>query len=61
MTTEPTVSFGIPAHNEAESLGKTLGTIRARRTDESDEVIVVDGASTDATPRVAPGPGYDCH
>lgn len=53
MTTEPTVSFVIPARNERESLGRTLGTIRAQKTDESYEILVVDGASTDGTARTA--------
>lgn len=53
MGADPTVSFVIPAHNEHELLGRSLGTIRAQKTGESYEILVVDGASTDGTARTA--------
>lgn len=49
----PTVSFVIPARNEAASLPATLRSIRDLDTDVPYEVIVVDGGSTDATPGIA--------
>jgi glycosyltransferase involved in cell wall biosynthesis len=49
------ISFIIPAHNEELWLGKCLGSIRTAMAAlaEPYEVIVVDDASTDATPRIA--------
>jgi glycosyltransferase involved in cell wall biosynthesis len=49
------ISFIVPAHNEELWLGKCLGSIRTAMTAlaEPYEVIVVDDASTDATPRIA--------
>ena len=49
------ISFIVPAHNEELWLGKCLGSIRTAMATlaEPYEVIVVDDASTDATPRIA--------
>ena len=49
------ISIIIPAHNEAELLGRTLSAIdqAARAVNESWEVIVVDDASTDRTAEIA--------
>jgi len=49
------ISFIVPAHNEELWLGKCLGSIRTtmERIGVPYEVIVVDDASTDATPQIA--------
>ena len=49
------ISFIIPAHNEELWIGKCLGSIRTAMATipEPYEVIVVDDASTDSTPRIA--------
>jgi glycosyltransferase involved in cell wall biosynthesis len=49
------ISFIVPAHNEELWIGKCLGSIRTSMEGlaEPYEVIVVDDASTDATPRIA--------
>ena len=49
------ISFIVPAHNEEFELSSTLAAIRAAAADagKAYEVIVVDDASTDATPEIA--------
>jgi glycosyltransferase involved in cell wall biosynthesis len=49
------ISFVVPAHNEELWIGKCLGSIRTtmEKLAERYEVIVVDDASTDSTPRIA--------
>ena len=49
------ISFIVPAHNEELWIGKCLTSIRAsmEKLAEPYEVIVVDDASTDSTPRIA--------
>jgi cellulose synthase/poly-beta-1,6-N-acetylglucosamine synthase-like glycosyltransferase len=49
------ISFIVPAHNEQASLGRTLEAIHkaARAVGPPYEMIVVDDASTDATPEIA--------
>ena len=49
------ISFIVPAHNEELWIGKCLASIRSTmgKIAEPYEVIVVDDASTDATPRIA--------
>ena len=48
------ISFIVPAHNEELWIGQCLGSIRTtmEKLTEPYEVIVVDDASTDATPRM---------
>src|SRR5687768_6249842 len=50
-----TISFIVPAHNEQAGLGRTLQAIHdsARAVGRPYEIIVVNDASTDATPQVA--------
>jgi glycosyltransferase involved in cell wall biosynthesis len=49
------ISFVVPAHNEAELLGRTLIALDASALafGEAYEVIVVDDSSTDRTPQIA--------
>jgi glycosyltransferase involved in cell wall biosynthesis len=49
------ISFIVPAHNEQASLGRALEAIHkaARAVGQPYEIIVVDDASTDATPEIA--------
>src|ERR1039457_3502297 len=57
QTTSPgvTISFIIPAHNEAAGIGRTLQAIHdaARVVGQPYEIIVVDDSSTDATAEIA--------
>jgi glycosyltransferase involved in cell wall biosynthesis len=52
---EPMISFIVPAHNEEFELSSTLAAIRAAASDAGKpyETVVVDDASTDATPEIA--------
>src|SRR5689334_9911967 len=54
-TYEVMISFVVPAHNEEFELASTLGAIQAACSDSHhvNEIIVVDDASTDATPQIA--------
>ncbi len=52
-TGAPTVSFVIPARNEAAYLPATLENIRQLETSVGYECLVVDGASEDETPAIA--------
>src|SRR5947209_5040176 len=45
----PDVSVVVPARNAAGTIGRTLGALAKQKLDASYEVIVVDGASIDAT------------
>lgn len=49
------ISFIVPAHNEELWIGKCLASIRAtmEKLAEPYEIIAVDDASTDSTPRIA--------
>jgi glycosyl transferase family 2 len=49
------ISFIVPAHNEQASLGRTLEAIHtaASAVGQPYEIVVVDDASTDATPEIA--------
>src|SRR4051794_37490491 len=51
----PVLSFIVPAHNEAELLGRTLRALHesAATVGEAYEIIVVDDASTDDTSSIA--------
>ncbi len=53
------ISFIVPAHNEELWIGKCLGSIRTTvdKVAERYEVIVVDDASTDSTPRISQAMG----
>ena len=53
------ISFIVPAYNEEHELSNTLAAIReaASGATEPHEIIVVDDASTDATPEIALGAG----
>ncbi|WP_018867362.1 MULTISPECIES: glycosyltransferase [unclassified Thioalkalivibrio] len=55
MRRAPTLSFIIPAWNEAEWLPRTLTAVQEALSglDRPSEIIVVDNASTDATPQIA--------
>ena len=50
-----TLSFIVPAHNEAQLIGATLGAIRSAgaASGESFEIIVANNASTDGTAAIA--------
>jgi len=50
---EPTVSFIIPARNEASYLPATLESLARLETTVAYEQIVVDGKSDDGTPEIA--------
>lgn len=59
---ETSVSFVIPARNEAARLGELLDSIRSQRLPDCDvatEVIVADARSSDATAEIARAAG--CH
>src|SRR5215470_15800783 len=52
---KPMISFIVPAYNEEHELSDTLAAIRdaASGVAQRYEIIVVDDASTDATPEIA--------
>src|SRR5258708_11744007 len=52
---KPLISFVVPAYNEEHELSKTLAAIRTAASGAAQpyEIIVVDDASTDATPEIA--------
>src|SRR5215475_9417597 len=52
---KPMISFIVPAYNEEHELSDTLAAIReaVSAATQSYEIIVVDDASTDATPKIA--------
>src|SRR5205809_7745641 len=56
---KPMISFIVPAYNEEHELSDTLAAIReaASGATQPYEVIVVDDASTDATPKIASAAG----
>src|SRR5438094_10296444 len=56
---KPMISFIVPAYNEEHELSDTLAAIReaASGATQPYEIIVVDDASTDATPEIASGAG----
>src|SRR5205809_6907994 len=56
---KPMISFIVPAYNEEHELSDTLAAIReaASGATQPYEVIVVDDASTDATPKIASDAG----
>lgn len=47
----PTLSFCIPTYNFGEFIGETLDSIGRQLTEEV-EIVILDGGSTDETPRV---------
>src|ERR1700740_1430848 len=55
------ISFIIPAHNEEFELSSTLAAIHAAssNTGQPYEIVVVDDASTDATPEIAAQAGAE--
>lgn len=59
-----TVSLGLPALNEAETVGKIIGTIKKSLSDEVpllDEIVLIDSRSTDDTVKIARDLGIDVH
>jgi len=52
-TGEPTVSFVVPARNEADPLPATLSSLDAAAASVAHEVLVVDGDSDDTTRAIA--------
>jgi glycosyltransferase involved in cell wall biosynthesis len=56
---QPMISFIVPAYNEEHELSNTLAAIReaASGATQPYEIIVVDDASTDATPKIASDAG----
>src|SRR6476659_3073239 len=56
---QPMISFIVPAYDEEHELSNTLAAIReaASGATEPHEIIVVDDASTDATPKIASDAG----
>ncbi len=52
-TGDPTVSFVVPARNEADYLPATLSSIRSAASSVDHECLVVDGESDDATRAIA--------
>src|SRR6478736_8623668 len=56
---KPMISFIVPAYNEEHELSDTLAAIRNAASGAAlpYEIIVVDDASTDATPEIASGAG----
>ena len=52
---KPMISFIVPAYNEEHELSDTLAAIRDAVSGATQpyEIIVVDDASTDATPKIA--------
>lgn len=49
----PTVSFVVPARNEADYVGRPLSSIDAMDTDRDYDVVGADGGSTDGTAAIA--------
>ncbi len=57
-----TVSLGLPALNEAETVGRIIGTIKKALVDEVpllDEIVLIDSRSTDDTVAIARDLGID--
>ncbi len=50
--TTPRISFVVPAFNSGQTIEQTLRSVTMDNLTESDEVIVVDDASADDTPRI---------
>jgi len=53
----PRFSVVVPAHNEADVLGRTLGSLSAQDFPGAVEVLVVDNGSVDSTAEVARAAG----
>lgn len=59
-----TVSLGLPALNEEETVGKVITTVRSALMDEYpilDEIVLIDSGSTDDTVDIAEGLGVPVH
>ncbi|MFC6615956.1 glycosyltransferase family 2 protein [Halopenitus salinus] len=50
---DPTLSYVVPAYDEADYIDATLSAIRDQSTDEAIEVVVADGGSHDGTRSIA--------
>jgi len=61
---ELTISLGLPALNEAETVGKIISIIKTALVDEVpllDEIVLIDSRSTDDTVAIARDLGIDVH
>ena len=56
------ISVCVPARDEGATIGTTVRTlVQLRESGAIDQVVVVDGASTDGTARIAAGEGAEVH
>jgi len=61
---ELTISLGLPALNEAETIGDIIRTVKGKLLDEVpllDEIVLIDSSSTDDTVKIARDLGIEVH